>query len=319
MIRKDALWKGIIETLARDFIAFFYPTIYDRMDTRKDPEFLDKELSTLQPASASRMRHADKLVKIHLKGGGEQWMLIHVEVQGYKDEDFAQRMFQYFYRIYDKYGKAPLGLAIYTDRHVHLHKRQFIHELFDTKVTYSFKSYSIISQHPEDLRHSGNLFGLILEIARRALDDYKDDSAIIQTKIEMIRYYLSQGLEKETFRSIMDFIRMYLRFQNQSSNRIFDQQLQELHLNQESMGIREAILKDAEEQGMEKGVKQGLKQGHKQGVKQGLEQGITLEKQKVILRARDKGFELSEIADLVDLPEEDVLKILQAHDRPPSR
>ncbi len=100
---------------------------------------------------------------------------------------------------------------------------------------------------------------------------------------------------------------MYLRFQNQSSNRIFEQQLQELHLNQESMGIREAILKDAEEQGMEKGVNQGLKRG------------ITLEKQKVILRARNKGFEISEIADLVDLPEEEVLKILQAHDSPPSR
>ncbi len=125
--------------------------------------------------------------------------------------------------------------------------------------------------------------------------------------MEMIRYYFSQGLEKETFRSIMDFIRMYLRFQNQSSNRIFEQQLQELHLNQESMGIREAILKDAEEQGMEKGVNQGLKRG------------ITLEKQKVILRARNKGFEISEIADLVDLPEEEVLKILQAHDSPPSR
>jgi predicted transposase/invertase (TIGR01784 family) len=307
MVRKDALWKGIIETLARDFIAFFYPALYDRMDKRRDPDFLDKELAALQQPSASRMRHADKLVKVHLNGGGEQWMLIHVEVQGYKDEDFAQRMFQYFYRIYDKYGKAPLGLAIYTDRHVHLHQRQFIHELFDTKVTYSFKIFSIISHSPEDLRQSGNIFGLILEIARRALDDYEDDSAIIQTKMEMIRYYFSQGLEKETFRSIMDFIRMYLRFQNQSSNRIFEQQLQELHLNQESMGIREAILKDAEEQGMEKGVNQGLKRG------------ITLEKQKVILRARNKGFEISEIADLVDLPEEEVLKILQAHDSPPSR
>jgi flagellar biosynthesis/type III secretory pathway protein FliH len=144
------------------------------------------------------------------------------------------------------------------------------------------------------------------------LDDYEDDSAIIQTKMEMIRYYFSQGLEKETFRSIMDFIRMYLRFQNQSSNRIFEQQLQELHLNQESMGIREAILKDAEEQGMEKGVKLGIKQG----VQQGVQQGITIEKQKVILRAHNKGFKITEIADLVDLPEEEVQKILQSHDTP---
>jgi hypothetical protein len=56
MIRKDALWKGIIETLSRDFIAFFYPALYNQMDKRRDPDFLDKELAALQQPSASRMR-----------------------------------------------------------------------------------------------------------------------------------------------------------------------------------------------------------------------------------------------------------------------
>ena len=33
----------------------------------------------------------DKLVKAYLKDGSEQWILVHIEVQGDEDKDFSQR------------------------------------------------------------------------------------------------------------------------------------------------------------------------------------------------------------------------------------
>ena len=66
-------------------------------------EFLDKELAELdpQPDEEKDSRFADKLVKVYHRDGVEEWVLLHVEVQGdTKDRDaFAERMFTYFYYV----------------------------------------------------------------------------------------------------------------------------------------------------------------------------------------------------------------------------
>jgi len=57
----------------------------------------------------------DKLVKVFLLSGREKWVLIHIEVQGYPDADFEERMFIYYYCIFDKYKTKVVSLAILTD------------------------------------------------------------------------------------------------------------------------------------------------------------------------------------------------------------
>jgi len=42
-------------------------------------------------------------------------VLIHIEVQGYPDADFEERMFIYYYCIFDKYKTKVVSLAILTD------------------------------------------------------------------------------------------------------------------------------------------------------------------------------------------------------------
>src|SRR5690606_19668622 len=114
MITNDSLWKGIIEDLLPDFLAFFYPDQSFQLDNF---EFLDKELEEIFPLVDGRhkRRRVDKLIKLFTTGGKEQWILIHVEVQGYKDQDLPLRMFQYFYRILDRYKKPVSALVVLTD------------------------------------------------------------------------------------------------------------------------------------------------------------------------------------------------------------
>ena len=59
-------------------------------------------------------------------------------------------------------------------------------------------------------------------------------------------------------------------------------------------------------EGFEKGAEQGLKQG----IEQGLEQGLEQEKTNTIYRMEGQGFSTSQIAAVVDLPEETVKQIL---------
>jgi hypothetical protein len=117
MTRDDTLWKGILENFFDDFLRFFFKDANELFDMKKDFQFLDKELAQLFPSQANMKspKFVDKLVKVFTKTGEEQWLLIHVEIQGYRDTNFGRRIFTYFYRILDKFDKPVTTVAIFTD------------------------------------------------------------------------------------------------------------------------------------------------------------------------------------------------------------
>jgi hypothetical protein len=100
----DSPWKDILQLYFEDFIEFFFPQVHREIDWTQTPEFLDKELQQVVRDAELGRRLADKLVKIYRTSGEEAWILIHVEVQAQEESNFAQRMFIYNYRIYDRYN-----------------------------------------------------------------------------------------------------------------------------------------------------------------------------------------------------------------------
>ena len=95
----DSPWKEAIEQYFQDFLAFFFPAMHAGIDWNKGYEFLDKELERVVHDAMLGRRYADKLVKVFLPDGHETWLWIYIEVQGYPDTGFRQRMFVYHYRI----------------------------------------------------------------------------------------------------------------------------------------------------------------------------------------------------------------------------
>ena len=43
------------------------------------------------------------------------WVLIHIEVQGQPEPEFSQRMFVYYYRIFDRYERHIMSVAVLGD------------------------------------------------------------------------------------------------------------------------------------------------------------------------------------------------------------
>src|SRR3984885_1983514 len=125
MKRNDLLWKGVLEDLFDDFLRFFYPEADKIFNLDSGFEYLDKELEQLFPPEADdyATRYVDKLVKVFTCTGGEEWILVHVEVQGYSDQDFAKRMFQYYSRIFDQYDKPITAFAIFADTNKNFHPK----------------------------------------------------------------------------------------------------------------------------------------------------------------------------------------------------
>jgi hypothetical protein len=76
-MRKDILWKGIIEEVFDDLLKFIFPEAEECFDLRQKFTFLDKELAELypEPDKSSGTRLADKLIKVYRRDGGKSGCL----------------------------------------------------------------------------------------------------------------------------------------------------------------------------------------------------------------------------------------------------
>ena len=101
----DGGWKEIIKDCTEEFFRFFLPKMHKAIDFSKGVSFLDKELNEIVSDSDNIKREADLLLEVCLKVGITKLILIHLEVQSYRDDSFPERMYVYNYRIYDKYRK----------------------------------------------------------------------------------------------------------------------------------------------------------------------------------------------------------------------
>ena len=111
----DTPWKNILDLYFQRFMEICHPEAAKAIDWSKGYEPLDKELNSVIRESETGKRIADKLMKVSRLDGVEAWVLLHVEVQGQKENAFEQRMYVYNYRLFDRYGIPVVSLAILAD------------------------------------------------------------------------------------------------------------------------------------------------------------------------------------------------------------
>ncbi len=205
-IDHDGLWKKVVENLIEDFMAFFFPDLYPQIDFKKGVDFLDQELLKLFPESESKKRYVDKLIKFHLKNGTEEWILIHVEIQGYTDDDFAKRMFVYWYRIFDKFDKKITALAVLTDDNKSFKPDRFKYEFFKTKLTYTFRLFKVINQKEKKLEQSDNPFAMAILAVLFLRKAKQDDYSKYEYKIKLMKLLSKKGIAREKINHLFIFI-----------------------------------------------------------------------------------------------------------------
>ncbi|MFJ3388155.1 hypothetical protein [Lysinibacillus sp. NPDC086135] len=66
---------------------------------------------------------------------------------------FAKRMFEYFYRINDRYGKKIVASAIFTDTSTKS-TNQFHEKYYGTEITYTFNKFVVSDFDKEDNQRS---------------------------------------------------------------------------------------------------------------------------------------------------------------------
>ncbi|QEC79194.1 RpnC/YadD family protein [Mucilaginibacter ginsenosidivorax] len=271
--KDDILWKGILEDVFDDFLCFLNPDARDIFDFDKGFEFLDKELEQVFPPETDEYspKVIDKLVKVFTKSGKEEWILVHIEVQGQYQKDFGSRMFTYFYRILDKYQKPIVAYAIFTEANTKERPDHFALDFMGTSLRYTFNTYKTASQSDEELLGTDNPFALVVLTARAALagKNLKDSSArdelLLELKLKLAKLLLTRHISKDKIRVLMNFLKYYVRFENPDINTKFEQGVEILTERSATMGIEELLLDRAKQEGIQEGKLKGKLEGIQEG------------------------------------------------------
>ncbi|WP_394234176.1 Rpn family recombination-promoting nuclease/putative transposase [Niallia oryzisoli] len=303
----DHLWKDVITDLFEEFLLFFFPELYEHVDFTVPPEFLEQELHSIIPESQSTKRYSDKLVKLKLKNGEEQWVLVHVEVQGDYKKDFPKRMFQYFYRVMDLYDQYIYALVIFTSHNTSPKMNAFHYNFFGTTIDYFYNTYRIAIQSETELLKSNNPFALAVLAGLYAIKSKKNPHLKYKFKRQLMRLLLQDKMkEKEVKREYIQklfiFIDHLLRLPEKSDDKLnpeikslVEREDFGMGLSFEDTSFAKFIRKEAMEEGIEKGEKQKATA--------------------IAVKLLKKGFTVEEVAEDTELSVEEVNKVKETMER----
>lgn len=250
----DTPWKDVLERYFAEFIAFFFPQAYQDIDWRRGYEFLDKELQQVVQDAELGRRLVDKLVKVYLLGDIETWVLVHIEIQSQEESNFAQRMYVYHYRIYDRYKRSVASLAVLGDERANWRPNQFTDRLWGCEVSFKFPVVKLLDykQQWSGLEASRNPFAIVLMAHLKVQETRNDAQGRLASKLSLTRRLYEQGYQREDVINLFRFIDWLMDL---SAELEADFWQEVTHLEEQK---RMPYITSVERMGIQKGIKQGL-------------------------------------------------------------
>ena len=225
----DSPWKEALERYFPLFMAFFFPHAHADIDWSRGYQFLDKELQQVVRDAALGRRVVDKLVKVWRTGGAEAWVLVHVEVQGQVDPDFARRMYVYNYRLFDRYQRQVASLAVLGDPQRDWRPDRFTYDLWGSEVSLRFPVVKLLDYNArwEALEVSGNPFAVLVMAHLKTEATRRDPGARLQWKLRLVTGLYERGYSRDDVLELFRFIDWMMALPEELT-RQFDDAIEEL-------------------------------------------------------------------------------------------
>jgi hypothetical protein len=264
-MKQDSSWRKILDKLLPEFLAFYFREIYQAIDFEKGFEFLDKELQKILPQEDDTgQRVVDKLVKVFLLDGSEKWLLIHIEIQGYREIGFAERVFQCYYRIYDRFGKELISAALLTDDDPAFRENIYIVSRLGFRLHFEFPAVKLLDyRHKrEELARDPNPFAIATLAFLKTVETQGNDQERYQWKKHFLLELYRRGMNRETMVALYEFIGMLMTLPPVKDVQLYEE------LEQTSEENQMSILAIAEQKGLEKGLEKGREEGRLLGMRE---------------------------------------------------
>jgi hypothetical protein len=204
----DSPWKEILEAYFPQAMQFFFPQTAALINWERPHEFLDKEFQQIAREAEQGRRYADKLVKVWQIQGQEIWLLIHVEIQAKSEDTFAERMFSYNLRIFDRFAKPAMSLAILCDNDPTWRPNQYSYNYPDTRLNFEFGIVKLLDYQNRwtELEASDNPFATVVMAHLKTQQTNKKPGERKAWKFSLIRRLYELGLQEKDIRNLYRFI-----------------------------------------------------------------------------------------------------------------
>ena len=258
----DSPWKEAIEEWFEEFLAFFFPAVYALIDWSRGYVFLDKELQQLTPESEQGRRTVDKLVKVYRLSGEENWLLVHVEVQGQAEAEFPRRMYRYRYRISDKFDRPVISLAVLADDEAGWRPAEYHEADAGCELIFRFPIVKLLdfSSREDWLEAEPNSFAIVTLAHLKTQQTRGNDEERQRWKIRLAKGLYRRGYDAHRIRRLYRVLDWLLRLPKEAEKIVWNEIVQ---IERESAM---PYVTSAELIGMEKGMEKGMEQGILTGI-----------------------------------------------------
>ncbi len=199
--------------------------------------------------------------------GSEQWVLIHIEVQGEPDDDFPERMYVYNYRAFDRYHRPVVSLAILCDDSQSFHPQSFAAcDLWGCEVGIHRFPVVKLREYNErwtELAASDNPFATVVMAHLKARATRQTPEERYRWKVRLVRRLYERGYGRDDVAQLFSFIDWVMSLPAELETR-FDDEIKDYETEQ---GMQ--YVTHIERRGIEQGIQQGRQEGRQEGVRQG--------------------------------------------------
>jgi hypothetical protein len=264
----DSPWKEALEQALPEFLALFFPEAHADIDWSRGYRYRDKELQQVVRDAELGRRYADKLAEVYTLDGAETWVLVHIEIQGQADPGFSERMYVYHYRLFDRYRRDVVSLAVLTDAHGGFRPSGYERERWGCSLRFRFPTVKLLDWHDRTakLESDRNPFSLVALAQLQALM-HRGGPARKFAKLRLIRLLYQRDYTREQILAWFRVLDWMLRLPEDL----------ELEFREELIAFEEEehmpYVTSVERIGIQKGLQQGLEQGRQEGRQEGRKEG----------------------------------------------
>jgi predicted transposase/invertase (TIGR01784 family) len=293
-IDHDRLFKELLETFFEEFITIFFPELH-RVINFSGLRFLQQELFT--DVTIGDKHRVDLLAEVGLHGE-EGLILIHIESQAQYQEDFAKRMFIYFSRLYQKFNRKILPIAIfsYNTPHEEPDSFQIGFPFFDV-MRFNFYTLELKKRNWRDYLQNDNPAAAALMSKMGYQRNEK-----VQVKKEFLRMLVRLQLDPARKKLLTGFFEAYLKL-----NKREEEQLK-IELNQLPAEEVDKIM-ELTTSWHEQGRMEGEIKGRMEGEIKGRMEGEAKNKLEIARNMLAKGFSNDLIMELTGLTSDEIAKL----------
>lgn len=299
MAPHDEAFKKLLQAFFAEFMALFFPELYRLIDF-SCTRFLMQEL--LVDVVGGEKRTVDLLVEVRLRGRNA-FILIHLEPQSYAQADFGERMFLYFARLLERHRKSYkviLPVAIFTGSRARDEPGGYwMHFGKESIVEFRYRKLELARLDWRRFAKSDNPVAAAL-LSRMGYNE-RDRRELRLAYLRMLAR-LHPKLDDAKLALVMSIADLYYRPEPEEDRSI----LRELQARDPEEAERVMELMPAWKRwGYEEGLEEGLEKGKEKGIEAGRAESVR--------KLLAKGFTPGQIADLLDLPQEEVAKLRDSH------